>query len=260
MSQASDRLSLGREKVRERFRKIRRSQGSMLGIAEIIGLVVAAFMLLATIVGYFYFLVPARSRAAALVVERERLMTHLQDARLEVREGLGTKERLEKITESLQAFEESGLNDRDRGRMVLYEDINELIRKNGLRNTSGPAYTSLEPLGMKVPGQPGATTTSATSVNKWQSLYPGIAVGVTVEGQYQQIRHFVRDIENNREFIIINAVELERATESKFQPAVEPGSPKSDSGSALVSLRMELAVYFRRAPQADRSASTTVTR
>ena len=134
--------------------------------------------------------------------------------------------------------------------MLLYEDLNQLIHRNTLRNTSGPAYTALDPLGLKTQGQP-APAASTSAANKWQSIYPGIGVNVTVEGPYQSIRHFVRDIEGSKEFLIINAVELERATGSNAQPATEASAPKSGSSNALVSLRLDLANYFSRPAQAS---------
>ena len=122
--------------------------------------------------------------------------------------------------------------------MDLYDQLNQLIVKNGLRNTSGPTYTTLETTGSKaVPGK---------SMNtKWQSAYPGIAVAVTVEGQYQSVRHFIRDIENSKQFIIINQVELQRATENNSAP-VANGESGSGSRGSLVSLQLNMATYFQR--------------
>ena len=129
--------------------------------------------------------------------------------------------------------------------MSLYQDLNDLMRKNGLRNSSGPAYTSLQPLAFKTQGQ--AQASSGGTGNKWQSLYPGIAVNVTVEGPYQNLRRFVRDIESSKDFIIINAVELEKATRSGSPVASEETSaPQTGSNSTLVSLRLDLATYFSR--------------
>ena len=113
---------------------------------------------------------------------------------------------------------------------------------------------------MKPAGQTAAP--ASTSANKWQSLYPGIAVNVTVEGQYKELRHFVRDIESNKEFIIINAVELERATGSNTQLAAaepEAGAPKSGSANALVSLRLDLATYFSRPVRAGAKPAVSAT-
>ena len=59
--------------------------------------------------------------------------------------------------------------------MGLYDSLNDIIRKNG-PVTLGPTYTPLEPTGSM-------TGSGSKSVNtKWQSIYPGIAISVTVEG------------------------------------------------------------------------------
>ena len=256
MSQASDRLPVSR---RERFHKLRHSHRGTLGVAEIIGLGIAAVMLLAVIVGYLYFQVPAQSRGAALVRDRDHLRQQLRAAEADFKQGGDVKARVDEIALSLEKFEDKKLADRDGGRMALYEALNRLIHKNSLRNTSGPAYTSLDPLVMKAQGQ-AAPSASASAANKWQSIYPGISVNVTVEGQYQSIRHFVRDIESSKEFIIVNGVELERATGSNAQVMAEEGAPKSGSANALISLRMDLATYFSRpSPANEKSAVVAAT-
>ena len=253
MSQASDRDTVSGGQFRGRVRKMRRSHRGTLGIAEIIGLGIAAFMLLAVIVGYLYFQVPAQSRATTLARERDNLKQKLRTANEGFKRDVDTKKRVMDITVSLEKFEEDRLADRDGGRMALYEKLNQLINKNGVRNTSGPAYATLDPLELKAQGQ----TVAANSANKWQSIYPGIGVNVTVEGQYQNIRHFVWDIESSKEFIIINAVELERATENS-QLLTEASAPKSGSGNALVSLRLDMATYFSRPVEASEKPAAKV--
>lgn len=244
MSGSSEKFATGRARVRARLTQIHKSRRrGVLGIAEMIALGAGGLMVLAVLVGYFYFLVPAQSRLNALLLERDRLQKQLRVSQDEFTRGLDAKTTVEKITESLDDFETIHLAGRDGGRMSLYEDLNQLIHKNGLRNTSGPTYTALEPLGART-AEAAAAVAANSAATKWQSVYPGIAVNVTVEGQYQNVRHFVRDIESSKNFIIINAVELERATESNAQPSDEGGS-KSPSGG-LVSLRLDLATYFQR--------------
>lgn len=249
MSQTSEKVAAGRERIRERFTRIHRARRrGVLGIAEIIGLSIAGLMLLVVLVSYFYFLIPAQSRLASLMLERDRLQQQLRVSQDDFHRGEDTKATVEKITGSLRRFETVGLVARGGGRMLLYEELNQLMLKNGLRNTSGPSYTGLEPLGSRSAEQAAASATNSAAT-KWQSVYPGIAVNVTVEGQYQNVRHFVRDIESSKQFIIINAVELERATESNSQPS-EAGGAKS-SGNQLVSLRLDLATYFQRAGSSE---------
>jgi type II secretion system (T2SS) protein M len=191
-------------------------------------------------VSYLYFLVPARSRLTTLQLERSRLQNELRNTQEVVRQGQTTEAAVQNITQSLDTFESKRLLGASHGRMGLYDSLNELIRKNGLRNTSGPTYAPLDPTGSKN----GANGTRSANT-KWQSIYPGIAVSLTVEGPYQNLRRFVRDIETNKQFVIINSVELERSTDTNSSPSVD-GGPAGQARGSLVSLRLEMSTYFQR--------------
>ena len=130
--------------------------------------------------------------------------------------------------------------------MDLYGELNQLIIKNNLKNTSGPAYTPLDPAGTKAASGKSVTT-------KWQSFYPGIAVMVTVEGQYQDVRRFIRDVERSKQFVVINEVELQRASQNSSPVSVDenatatPAAAGSGTRGSLVSLQLNMATYFQRA-------------
>ena len=47
---------------------------------------------------------------------------------------------------------------------------------------------------------------------------------VTVEGQYQDIRRFIRDVEHSKQFVVINQVELQRANENNSSAASAEGA------------------------------------
>jgi Tfp pilus assembly protein PilO len=216
-------------------------QKQVLGPAELIGLAGSVLILVLVIVAYLYFLVPARSRLEALRAERSLLQSQLRNSQDFVRQGQNTEATVQNITQSLEAFEGKRLVGANSGRMGLYDSLNQLIRKNGLRNTSGPTYVPLQATGSKV-----GATGSRSGSTKWQSIYPGIAISLTVEGQYQNLRRFVRDLETNRQFVIINSVELERSTETNSSPSPD-GSSAGGARGSLVSLRLEMATYFQRA-------------
>jgi len=162
-------------------------------------------------------------------------------------------EKVNEITASMKDFEGNYLSSPATGRMSLYTTLNDLIKSNELRNTAGPSYSPLEPIGTKAQVQ-ATVTAERQSQAKWQTIYPGIEVSVTVEGPYQRVRHFVRDIEMSRQFVIINEVELEGLTQSDAAIAlavVTPGRPSAIAPTpggkgTLVSLRLEMATYFRR--------------
>lgn len=240
-----------RDRLRTSLKNLGPREQRILGPAEIIGLAGSVLILVLVVVGYLYFLVPANNRLDALQSERSLLQTQLRDLQGVVSRGESTEASVQKITQSLDEFESNQLLGADRGRMGLYDSLNVLIRKNGLRNTSGPTYVPLEPADSK------AGTSGTRSANtKWQSIYPGIAISVTVEGQYQNLRRFIRDLETNKQFIIINSVELERSTETNNSPLVEGESSSGGRGS-LVSLRLEMATYFQRAARPDGANDAT---
>lgn len=214
-------------------------QGGMFGPAEVVGLAGSLVILLLVVVGYLYFQMPARARLERLQLERSRLQTQLRSSNDLVRQGETTESAVQSIAQSLDNFENNRLVGAAPGRMSLYDALNTMIRKNGLRNTSGPTYTPLDPAGTK-------TSTGGTKAStKWQSVYPGVAVSVTVEGQYQNLRRFLRDLETTKQFVIINAIELERSSETNAQPGAEDAAAGGARNSA-VSLRLDMATYFQR--------------
>ena len=236
---------------------------NVIGVPELIGLTGAALLALITVFAYFYFFVPSHSRLNSVRLERDLLQGRLQASQRNILETTSTSKAVNDINASLEAFENNWLAARDTGRMSLYTTLNNLIRSNGLRNTAGPSYTALDPLGTKQQVQPTASAEKQSNA-KWQTIYPGIAVTVTVEGPYQKVWHFVRDLETNRHFLIINAVEIESVTHSGAMAEsseTEPGPvvtrngrgappvvvPDASKGrGALVSLRLDLTTYFRR--------------
>jgi hypothetical protein len=237
-----------------RFDQLKRAPAlNIIGLPELIGLAGAALLAILVIFAYFYFYLPAGLRLRSAELERARLQGQRQASGVAFQEGVSTKESVDRISTSLKDFEGNWLVGQASGRMSLYTVLNKLIKSNGLRNTAGPTYSPLDPVGTKTQVQAAATAEKQSNA-KWQSIYPGIAVSVTVEGPYQNVRHFVRDIEISRQFLIINAVELERVTQSGLaqdqavslagQPPM--GSPVAGGSGTLVSLRVDLATYFQR--------------
>jgi Tfp pilus assembly protein PilO len=254
-----------RPAIRVRFDQLKRSPGlNIIGIPELIALSGAALIALITVFAYFYFLLPAQSRLKSAQVDRDRLQALLRSEQFNYGKESDAQTTVDKIKASLEDFEGNWLAAPATGRMTLYKELNNLIRSSGLHNTAGPSYTPLQPSGTKNAVQPTATASQQSNA-KWQTVYPGIAVSVTVEGPYQNIRRFIRDIETSREFLIINAVELESVThtgglvEDVVAPArtiaptprtpapvtAEAAQPAGDKGG-LVSLRLDIATYFRR--------------
>jgi|SRR5215204_578791 len=211
----------------------------MFGIAEIAALLGSCVVFLLVLFSYVYFVAPARARLKTAEADRNRLQGNLQKLGTMVDEGKSTKQTVDEIAYSLERFETVSLVNSDEGRMQLYSELNQLILKNGLWNSAGPSYTALDPLGKKV--------TPGKSVNtKWQSVYPGIGVLVTVEGPYQNVRRFIQDIERSKQFVIINQVELQKATANNSSVAAATPEGGSGTRASLVSLQLNMSTYFQR--------------
>lgn len=220
-------------------------RGKMFGVAEVAALAGSTFIFALVLLSYLYFLVPARSRVASLNADKKQLQTNLQTLQVVVVKEQNTTQTVQRITASLGKFETDYLMRADQGRMALYDELNQLIIKNGVRNTSGPTYTALDPEGTKSTGGKNVTA-------KWQSFYPGVAVLVTVEGQYENVRRFIRDVERSRQFVVINEVELQRARDTNAPVPSDGGVPEGapvttgSSSRSLVSLQLSMATYFQR--------------
>jgi hypothetical protein len=239
-----------RERIRVRVDSLRRApKFGILGLPEIIALGTSLVVLLVLLFSYLYFYAPARARHTRALEQRDGLQKRLRDAQGVYKPLSDTGATVTEIAKSLQDFEETRLSPNDEGRMAIYQELNELIRRNALRTTGGVNYSSLDPVGTQAQRGTGTSSTSARSGNsRWQSVYPGLGVSLTVEGAYANLRRFVRDIEASRQFVIINAVELEGAsdTASRAAAAPNPGGAIVPPAS-IVSLRLDMAAYFRRA-------------
>ncbi len=243
------------------------NEQSIVGVPEVAALAASVVMLLAVGFAYFYSLTPARARLEDLQRKRTQLQTRLRDSQEGVKRNADTKSTVAEIGESLQNFESHYLAGRTQGRTALIDGLNSLIRRNNARVSTGFSFAALDAL--EVNDQ---TRSSTKTVAKGQTSFPGVAVSVTVEGQYANLRRLIRDIEANNQFIIINAIELQSVTDvaaSRVAPipfaAVTPGgtnAPGAMPGAAaarqtFVSLRLDMTDYFRRDTPALNSSSTT---
>jgi hypothetical protein len=242
-----------RERIRVRVESLRREpKFGIFGLPELIALGTSLVLLAVVLFIYFYLYIPASARHTRAQEQRDALQKRLRDAQVGYKPMADTDATVAEIDKSLQEFEETRLSPGDEGRMAIYQELNELIRRNGLRASGGVNYSPLEPLGAQ--GQQGGSTSTRMGNSKWQSVYPGINIIMTVEGPYTNVRRFVRDIEASRQFIIVNAVELEGVTDTAAARAAATGEAGSSAQSLIVSLRLDMAAYFRRAASNNGSA------
>ena len=259
----------------------RKVYAGMWGPLEIIAVGVGAFALLIALVVYAFLVIPSNRELARNKSEADRLDAERQSANSKYGEITTTEAQVAKLVTSVDDFETRFLPLQANGQTALYQRLNGLILSYGLTNTSGPDYAPLETADQNNNQQADDERGRA----KYRSLYPGVYVSTTVEGSYQDIRRFIRDVETGNEFIIISAVELAPSDNQKqtdqtkpTQPAnpnlaganqttkgnprlapntgnpgggfnqtlTQPLRPKGKTHGDVVSLHIEMAAYFRR--------------
>ena len=111
-----------RHDMRMKLQRIRKSRRSgMFGLAEIMALGGSVVILLVVLLSYVYFLIPARSRLQERQLERSRLQNHLRTTHESMLREQDTQSIVNKITESMDHFEENRIPNRSQGRMSLYD-------------------------------------------------------------------------------------------------------------------------------------------
>jgi hypothetical protein len=257
----------------------------MWGPMELAAFGVSLLTLLGLLALYLFFVVPSNTEVAQLKAERDRLEQELISARSKYGDITNTETQVAKLVTSATDFETIHLPIAATGRTSLYQRLNGLIAGYGLVNTNGPNYAPLllneqqNGNGNEGDQQPDQERGRA----KFKSIFPGVYVTMTLEGPYANLRRFISDIETGSEFVIISSVELEptETKEKERDPSLPPveapapvpfapntmrggidprtgrpifptpqpqpvARPKGKTHGETVSLRLEMAAYFRR--------------
>lgn len=245
----------------------RKVYAGMWGQAEIATVGLAMLAILAVIVLYIFFVLPEQKELADNKVKRDQLEMELNSAKQKYGSITDTESHVAKLIQSVDDFEGRILRFDSIGKPALYERLNSLIAAYGLVNTAGPDYAPLQIKGQQVEEDKGKA--------KFQSIFPGVYVTTTIEGSYQNLRRFIREIETSEQFIVISAVELEPAENNdekdsnqtsvaaaqppnQFDRITKSGAittsttpqtvkaPRGKTSGEVVALRLEMAAYFRR--------------
>jgi hypothetical protein len=235
----------------------------MWGPTEIAAFGVSLLTILGIAALYLFFVVPSNGELEQAKLDRDRLERERKEAQSKYGNITNTQEHVAKLLTSVDDFESNHLPLAANGRTALYQRINSLIVGYGLLPTNGPDFAPLETLAnANAQGE-----SDETGRARFQSLFPGVYVTMTVEGSYQNIRRFLREIETGNEFVSISSVELEPSDsrtgrENPNQQTGQPNAEQLDQGfpqqptqprrpqgrtvGEVVSLRLEMAAYFRR--------------
>jgi Tfp pilus assembly protein PilO len=215
----------------------RRVYAGMWGQVEIATVGVALLAVLTTILLYVFLVLPAEKELEANRAQRDELERQMMSARNKYGSITSTEARVAELIQSVTDFEDRHLFNSSVGKTALYQRINGLIASYGLINTTGPDYQPLE-----IDARQNIEENRAESgKDKYRSIFPGEYVTMTVEGSYQNLRRFIREIETSPQFVVISAVELEPSEAETKQDQTRPANRSAESAAAAKSA--EYAVF-----------------
>ncbi len=256
----------------------RKVYAGMWGQAEIATVALGILAILTTVLLFVFLVLPAKKELETSKAERDRIERELISVKGKYGDITKTETRVAEILTSVDDFETRFLRNPLLDKTSLYQRLNGLISAYNLVNTTGPDYAPLEISDSRA----GQQSEAERGRTKFQSLFPGVYVITTVEGSYQNLRRFIREIETSEQFVVISAIEFQPAeTEEKpdsngptqaqitgaqinqtyadgapmmNQPPVLQTAPQTSQVRAVrgktrgetVSLRLEMAAYFRR--------------
>ncbi len=192
----------------------RKVYAGMWGTTELITVGVAMLAILTTILLFVLLVLPAQRELDNNRAKRQDLDKQLATANSRYGNITTTEERVGELIRSVDDFETRFLSTETNGKTALYQQLNGLIAAYGLTNTSGPDYAPLEIADQKRNNQP---SEEEKGRSKFMSIYPGVYVTMTLDGSYQNLRRFIREIETSNQFVVISTIELE-PSENKEKP------------------------------------------
>ena len=256
----------------------RKVNAGMWGRMETATVALGMLAILATVLLFVLVVLPAKKELEANKAKRNDLETQLISSRSKYGSITTTEARVAELITSVNDFETRYLRNPLLDKTSLYQRVNGLISAYGLTNTSGPDYAPLE---ISDGSRNGQESEGERGRAKFQSLFPGVYVTTTIEGSYQNLRRFIREIETSQQFVVISAIELEPAEKEEEKPdpsrptqaainqvQINPMTPdgmmqnptvtqnvpvsqqprvnRGKTRGETVSLRLEMAAYFRR--------------
>jgi Tfp pilus assembly protein PilO len=274
----------------------RKVYAGMWGNTELITVGVALLSILTTVLLFVFLVLPARRELDNNRTARNDLADKFETARSRYGTTSTTQERVTELVTSVDNFE-ARLPNETIGKPALYQRINGLIAAYGLVNTAGPLYSPLEILDQNRSQQSEAEKGRSKFISVYPGVYVSMTLDGSYQNLRRFINEIERSEQfvivsavelepsENKEKETINQQPINQApvpanpagiNQAGINPGQNPNlyqrpgqiqnefratADKIDRGKTrgeTVTLRLEMAAYFRRAgfaPQAVEPAA-----
>ena len=216
-----------------------------LNLGEAIAVLLGAAVLLWAGAYYFSTLKPEQDRLRAIEAELDaQQRSIIAGAKPPAAEKTNVEDEAKNALETLETFKGSHLKPFSSGRIALIKEINALAKKNNVTLTSGIEMGASGGEADAEGDQAGEkkNTSKRKKTEDLLNAFPSVNFRFTVFGQYPNLRTFINEVEREKQFLVINSVNLtnqEARTASRRSRGAE--------GASGIMLTIEMSAYFQPA-------------
>jgi hypothetical protein len=219
-----------------------------LGLGETIATVLAFIFVLSVIVYYFTSLKPEQDRLRTVESQLEAQQQSIIKNRPDTLKDVPVEDQAKEALETLETFKSNHLKPFSSGRIALIREINALAKKNTVSLTSGIDMGSTG-------GEADSEATEASEkknvsrrkkTDDLLNAFPSVIFRFTVFGQYSNIRTFISELEREKQFVVINSINLTNQEAKTASRRGRGGEGAAGIGAGIM-LTIEMAAYFQSA-------------
>lgn len=214
-----------------------------LSVGEAIAILLAVVVLVFAIAQYFSSLSPEQDRLRAIEAELEaQQRSIIANAKPPGTEEASPEDQAKVALETLESFTGLHLRPFTSGRITLIKGINALAKKNNVTLTSGIDMGASRAAADAETDQASETggTTRRKKADDLLNAFPSVEFRFTVFGQYANVRTFINDVEREKQFVVINSLNL---TNQEARTASRRS--RGGEGSSGIMLTIEMSAYFQ---------------
>lgn len=210
---------------------------------EAIAILLAAAALLFAVTQYFSSLKPEQERLRVLETQLDaQQRSIIANAKTPGITEPNAEDQAKMALETLETFKSTHLKPFSSGRIALIKEINALAKKNSVTLTSGidmgANLAESDADGDKASESSG--TTRRKKSDDLLNAFPSVGFRFTVFGQYSNVRTFINALENEKQFVVINSINL-----TNQEARTSSRRARGGEGASGIMLTIEMSAYFQ---------------
>lgn len=214
-----------------------------LSLGEAIAFLIAVALLVWVVAQYFSSLRPEQDRLRVIETQLDEQQRNIiANAATTGPDQPATEDQAARALETLETFKGGHLKPFSSGRIALINEINALAKKNNVTLTSGIDMGAVGGEADSESNQAGEkkNPSKRKKADDLLNAFPSVSFRFTVFGQYANVRAFINEVEREKQFVVINSVNL-----TNQEAKTSSRRSRGGEGSSGVMLSIEMSAYFQ---------------